>query len=186
MKQWIEKVKSWKKEQILILLLAGLLLLIIALPTDEKSGPARQTETEAAASLPSGDTQKAQELEHRLEQILGRVEGIGKTEVMLTLKSNGRKIVEKDTEQSSAQEQDQEEAGQASSSQQSGSENTVFQKDGSGGEIPYVREELEPEIAGVLVIAQGAGNSSVVTEITEAVMALFGVEAHKIKVMKME
>ena len=45
---------------------------------------------------------------------------------------------------------------------------------------------MKPEIEGVLVIAQGAGDSAKAAEITEAVMALFGVEAHKIKVMKMK
>ena len=46
-------------------------------------------------------------------------------------------------------------------------------------------ETLEPEISGVLVVAEGGGRIKTVQEITDAVMALFGVEAHKIKVMKM-
>ena len=46
-------------------------------------------------------------------------------------------------------------------------------------------EELEPEIQGVVVVAEGGDNPVVVQNITEAVMALFGVEVHKIKVMKM-
>ena len=40
-------------------------------------------------------------------------------------------------------------------------------------------------IRGVLVVAQGGGDPVIVQNITEAVMALFGIEAHKIKVMKM-
>lgn len=181
MKQWIEKIKGAKREEILILLLLGVLLLVIALPVAEESPEEIQTQTESALSSREQDT--VAELEERLGRILSQVEGIGKTEVMLTLKSDGRKIVEKDTQQS-AEKEEGEESG--SSSRQSGSESTVFARDGSGGETPYVSESLEPEIAGVLVIAQGAGNASVAAEITEAVMALFGVEAHKIKVMKME
>ncbi|MCI8731835.1 MAG: hypothetical protein HFH59_13565 [Lachnospiraceae bacterium] len=41
-------------------------------------------------------------------------------------------------------------------------------------------------IQGVLIAAQGGDNSVVVRNIQEAVMALFQVEAHKIKVMKMK
>nr|WP_294665217.1 hypothetical protein [uncultured Blautia sp.] len=41
-------------------------------------------------------------------------------------------------------------------------------------------------VTGVLVAAQGADNSVVSRNIVEAVMALFQVEAHKIKVMKMK
>ena len=114
------------------------------------------------------------------------MEGIGKTRVMLTLKSEGRKIVEKDVEQSDRTEGNSEENQNSQAEEHSTNESTVLQRDAVGNETPYITEELEPEISGVLVIAQGAGNAQTVSEITDAVMALFGVEAHKIKVMKME
>lgn len=40
-------------------------------------------------------------------------------------------------------------------------------------------------VSGALIAAQGGGNSVVVQNIKQAVMALFQIEAHKIKVMKM-
>ena len=42
-------------------------------------------------------------------------------------------------------------------------------------------KELAPEVEGVVVIADGGDNAVVAQNITEAVQALFGVEAHKIK-----
>ena len=45
---------------------------------------------------------------------------------------------------------------------------------------------MEPEVSGVLVVAEGGDDPVTVREITEAVQALFGIEAHKIKVMKMD
>lgn len=42
------------------------------------------------------------------------------------------------------------------------------------------------KITGVLIAAEGADNSVTVQNIQQAVMALFQVEAHKIKVMKMK
>ena len=47
-------------------------------------------------------------------------------------------------------------------------------------------QELEPRVEGVIVIAEGGGNAQVKQNILEAVEALFPVEAHKIKIMKME
>ena len=44
----------------------------------------------------------------------------------------------------------------------------------------------ENVVTGVLIAAQGADNSVVSRNIVEAVMALFQIEAHKIKVMKMK
>ena len=40
-------------------------------------------------------------------------------------------------------------------------------------------------MTGVLVVAQGGDNPVVIKDIQEAVQVLFQVEAHKIKVMKM-
>ena len=42
------------------------------------------------------------------------------------------------------------------------------------------------EVTGVLIAAEGAGDSVTVQNIQEAVMALFQIEAHKIKIMKMK
>ena len=42
-----------------------------------------------------------------------------------------------------------------------------------------------PKIEGVVVLAQGVGTGTISKDILEAVQALFGVEAHKIKVLKM-
>ena len=49
----------------------------------------------------------------------------------------------------------------------------------------YTREDA-PKVAGVLIVAQGASDSTIERKIQQAVMALFQIEAHKIKVMKMK
>lgn len=184
--KWIDQFRGEKKERILILLLAGILLLVIAIPTEPASPERNQSPQTEAPDAPASESTVCEALEQRLCRILGRVEGIGKTDVMITLKSDGQRIVEKDTSRQEAKEQKTENNAANGQTNSSSDETTVYQKDASGNEQPYVRETLAPEIAGVLVIAQGGGNAVVVNEITEAVMALFGVEAHKIKVMKME
>lgn len=47
-----------------------------------------------------------------------------------------------------------------------------------------VEKELTPEVAGIVISADGGGNASVRAEISEAMEALFGLPAHKIKVLK--
>lgn len=47
-------------------------------------------------------------------------------------------------------------------------------------------EEDPGEVTGVLIAAQGAKDFTVERKIQQAVMALFQIEAHKIKVMKMK
>ena len=42
------------------------------------------------------------------------------------------------------------------------------------------------EITGVLIAAEGAGDPVTVQNIQQAVMALFQIDAHKIRIMKMK
>ena len=62
-------------------------------------------------------------------------------------------------------------------------EETIYQENDSG-KYPYVVSWTNPKVTGVLVIAEGGGNTKVKAEILEAVQALFGIEPHKIKIMK--
>ncbi len=59
----------------------------------------------------------------------------------------------------------------------------MYSDGGQTGE-PYVSKELSPQIEGVVVIAEGGADSVVKQNITEAVQALFGIDTHKIRVMK--
>ena len=49
---------------------------------------------------------------------------------------------------------------------------------------PIVEKELYPEISGIIISAEGGGSPSVKAEIASAMEALFGLPAHKIKVLK--
>ena len=88
--KWLEKLGGDKKERILILLLAGVLLLVIVIPTGQEGG--EMTETGDSVQVVSDDTGRAKEeaLEQRLAAVLAQGVGIGKVEVMITLKSNGQ------------------------------------------------------------------------------------------------
>lgn len=44
--------------------------------------------------------------------------------------------------------------------------------------------EIYPEVTGIIISADGGGNTLVKTEISEAMEALFGLPAHKIKILK--
>ncbi len=46
-------------------------------------------------------------------------------------------------------------------------------------------EERGEEVSGVVVVAEGAGNPSVDTQIKEVVKALFSIDVHKISIVKM-
>lgn len=164
-----------KKNQWLVFLLIGLILLIIGIPTEDKEV---KIDVPVAAESESR-LDKAEILEGKLENVLSKVSGVGETRVLITLKSDGQKLVEKDERISNTT------GGNGTTQENTREENTIYQKDENGQETPYVTEEIEPEVLGVLVVAEGGGDAVIVAQITEAVQALFGIEVHKIKVMKM-
>ncbi|MCD8249989.1 MAG: hypothetical protein LUC60_09110 [Lachnospiraceae bacterium] len=69
-------------------------------------------------------------------------------------------------------------------SEDSTQEETVYEEQSSSVRTPYVRSETNPQVEGVLIVAEGGDNGDVKADIIDAVQALFGIEAHKIKIMK--
>ena len=123
-------------------------------------------------------------LEQRIRDVLKKVDGVGEVDVMLTLFSSSEKVLRVDKERSrSATSETDSSGGTRQQADESLRESTVLAGSSGSGE-PVVEKELAPEIAGIVISAQGGGNASVQKEISEAMQALFGLPAHKIKVLK--
>lgn len=207
----ITKEKVLKKDNMIILILTGILLLVIAWPMEEpekkensvselwdrNNGMLQETNettidgkevNEVSISQSFLDEEYiVQTLEHRLEEILYAMDGVGQVKVMITLASQGEKIVEKDIplERSNILEEDSG-GGSRSTNEMNSKEETVYSTNSQGDKIPYVVKETGVEVAGVSVVAQGGDNEAVQKNIGEVIQALFGIEEHKIKVVKMK
>lgn len=201
-KQWLEDknaAKLFRKENLVVLVLAGILLFVIALPTKDSgdTGGAgggladsmtqkRETEVQGTADISSSEQAYAADLERRLTDALADMEQVGRVKVMITLKSSSELVVERESPVSrSATTETDAQGGSRSINTTDMEETVVYSTNGSSSE-PYVIKTYVPEIEGVLVVAEGAGSGTVNRTVTEIVQALFGVEAHKVKVVKME
>ena len=193
----MEKKKLTIKEiglpRLLLMLGAGLVLLMLSFP-DSRSGENTAGDgTDSAPAVSDGENSAAWPddesavdaagaLEQRLEELLKKVSGIGDVQVMITLKSSAETVVLKDSPYTSeVTEESDSEGGHRTVTQIEQGEETILANDND----PYVIKRIEPEVQGVVVIAEGAGDLRIVTEIVEAVEVLFEVPAHKVKVMKM-
>ena len=176
---------EWKKKigmpRMLLLFLCGLLLLILSWPRKEEEGPDLSS-SEAARTEVMSDEAYAAQLEKKALRIVESMEGVEKAEVAITLKDSGEKVVQKNIRNSAAAatEIDQE-GGSRISSEQYLQEEAVLAE----GQ-PYVIQENKPEIAGIAVCVKGTGTPLEISEISEAMQALFDVPAHRIKVLKMD
>lgn len=185
MKFDLKKLNLRDKHTWLVLGLFGALLLVIAMPagspkTQEEDAGADasaggQEETEAPGT--QEDAGEVAALERRLEETLSLVDGAGRVRVMITLKDNGARVVEKDTSRQTG-------AGLSGEGTTEVSESSVFERTGDG-EQPFVSNELTPQVEGVLVVAEGGGDSLVKQNILQSIMSLFPLEAHKITIVKM-
>ncbi len=187
------------KDRFLIMALAGILLFVIAVPAEpKKSGEAKSgellSETQPQAAQEDAHAKDGEEmadyvaqLEKRLADALTYMDGAGSVKVMITLRSSAEKVIEKDTpgNRSATVEADAQ-GGSRSIHAIENEETTVYVTGENGERVPYVIKSIEPTVEGVVVVAQGAGSAQVRKNITEAVQALFSIEAHKIKVVKMK
>lgn len=158
------------------LLCLGILLMILSVPR----GKERQVEKKEEPEKISQSTDYIEKMERQLEGILEEADGVGKATVMITAKGTGEKVIEKDKDQT--KEHSSSMNGEEREVTKSQEETVISQQEDE--ELPYVKQELNPKIEGVLIIADGGDDPQVISYITEAVQALFGVEPHKIKVMK--
>lgn len=187
MQDFMQKIKEkkLKRSDWLILVLAGILILIIALPTDTKEK--KQAEEAKENISKENNTMEASkdEIERKLEDILEKIDGARDVKVMITYQDSGTQVVEKDknTSENSLEESDST-GGVRSTKEQQLQESTVYEE-ADAGNTPFVSKELLPKVEGILIVASGGDNQKVKQNISEAVLALFQVEAHRIKIVKM-
>ena len=106
---------------------------------------------------------------------------------MLTMKDEGESVVEKDITKTEEQSLEEDSAGtKRESSNRNSQEETVYIQEDSAGSTPFVAKQLNPRVEGVLVVARGGKSALVTKKISEAILALFPVEAHKITVVEMK
>ena len=201
------KIK-FAKDQFLIVLLIGILLMVIVWPVGDKNEKSElkssQWDNESAilnqqADLiqNAGSKQEVYEeedallsyafrLERSLEELLCTMDGVGKVRVMVTLESSGEAVVEKDvnTVREGSTEVDSA-GGSRNTTNLNDVEETIYQDTGQGNGTPYIKKILSPRVEGVVISAQGGGNAEIVQNITEAIQSLLGIDEHKIKVVKM-
>ena len=130
------------------------------------------TDDAAEEPLQERETFSLVETEQRMEEILSRIDGAGKLQLMLTLKtgSNLQLAENKDETTDSDETRTKRE--------------TVTISRGSGYEDIVVTQQIYPVYQGALVVCQGADKASVRLALTEAVAALTGLSSDKISIVK--
>ena len=116
------------------------------------------------------------ELQQEMEDILGRIQGVGEVQVLLTVESDGERQLAQDSELSYS-------GSTTAPEDYSRSAQTVL-VDAGNAETPVVTRTVYPTYRGALVVCQGGDRAEVKLAVTEAVAALTGLTADRITVAK--
>ena len=150
-----------------VLLVAALGALLLLWPTGQKAANSVPADPSSA-----GDRVDLAQTEAAMEEILGKISGVGRVDVMLTLQSGGERVLAQD-----------------SSLRYSGSVQTPDSYERStqpvtdaGGVV--VTQETYPQYRGALVVCEGGGNDAVRLQVVSAVSALTGLGSDRIAVVK--
>ena len=125
-----------------------------------------------------------QTLESRLESILGASRGAGRVRVLITYATAGERVA---ATVSTRDESASETSGgtTATRSEQSRETRQPATVATEGGQSPIILVEREPEIRGVIVVAEGAADPTVRLSLQRAVQAVTGVSLSCIEVFEM-
>ncbi len=126
-------------------------------------------------------------LERQLKEILTHIYGAGKVEVMLMLQSTEEtEPAYNISETKKTTEEEDTQGGIRHITELNTSKQVVVIRDQSGHEKPVVIKKINPRIEGIIIIAEGAGNSIIKEMLTNAAETALNIPAYKIKVLPMK
>ncbi|SFR02683.1 stage III sporulation protein AG [Desulfoscipio geothermicus] len=182
---------------LLILFLLGVMLLLLgsctgngAVSGPQQAPPGNEPAAGAGEEKPVGQsvmTREERELAAELQQMLEQVAGAGQVQVTVQLATSTHSdyAINTTTGLKTTEEQDQD-GGSRQITENTDSRTVVIARGGQGYETPVVKREVAPDLAGVLVVAEGAGIPRVKADLFRAAQVALGVEPHKIIVLPMK
>lgn len=180
---------------LLLLLTLGMMLMLLgscdigkpaSRDTQPQDGqtPENAVKTSVAGNSLMNNEEKALAME--LQQMLQAVSGAGRVEVSVNLASStyNNYAVNTTSGLKTTQEKDQS-GGTREITENTNSGQVVLSRNEQGYEGPVLERELAPEVAGVLVVAEGAGDPRIKASLFRAAQVALGVEPQKVIVLPM-
>lgn len=165
LKQIFAKIKSVKNIEIII----GLVIIAVMIIIYSNVSAAKE-KTDAASG---GEATLTENLETRLADILGEIEGAGEVKVMITYAGTGDKITAETTNTHTTTTN-----GSTSSTTTT---TTTSSPVLSGSDVVILQEKM-PEIKGVIVVAEGASDMKVKLKLMQATATVLGINANSIQI----
>lgn len=149
--------------------------------TDNKQSVQQKTDTQKVET----DYITSTDIEKKLKYLLSQVQGAGKVDVMITYSTSSEEIVAYDTKNNkSSTEENDNQGGKRVVSEEEMQSTIAYEEDGDGKKEPVILKKLEPEIRGVLVVAEGADSIAVRERLINAVTVALDTPVHRVQVVQ--
>ena len=117
-------------------------------------------------------------LEERLENILGKIQGVGTVKVFINYSESSQTVAMYNENSKTSTTEETDTSGGTRKVEQTDSDKEIVYQEENGKKKPILQKTLQPKIEGA--------NVNVKTNIIQAVEAATGLATHKIQVFEME
>lgn len=133
----------------------------------------------------TSETNEKDELVKSLENILSKINGVGRVEVMITYSETSKTIPVYNEESTQEDTEETDSNGGTRKITQTDTRKEVIYEEVDGNKTLITQSVISPTIEGAIITAEGASNATVKANIVQAVEAVTGIATHKIQVFEM-
>lgn len=173
---------------VIILIVTILIINMIWGGTDEKTEE-NLLHNSTTTKLVNGDTEEVtsnDEVENNIKQILSKINGVGKVDILITYSESSQVVAMYNETYKESQTEEEDTSGGTRTIAEVNKDKEIIYKEENGKKVPITEKVVMPKMEGALIVAEGANNAEVKTNIIQAVEALTGLSTHKIQVLEMK
>ena len=175
----------------IVFLLIGVLLILIgniasnlyAKKTPNESAAVEVSTSSEAVDLTSGYQEK---LKRELADILSQMEGVGKVSVMIYFNGGSESLPAMNINDTSKKTDEKDNQGGTRTTIESTKNESIVVINDANSSKPFIVKQLNPSIAGVIVVAEGADNAEIKEKIHNAVKTALSLSSNRVTVMPMK
>ena len=124
-------------------------------------------------------------LEQSLEDILSKMAGVGKVQVLVTYSETSEVVAMYNEKNTSNNTEETDTNGGTRKISQTDTDKEIIYEEKNGEKVQITQKVIMPKIEGAVITAEGAGNINVKTNIIQAVSAATGLSTYRIQVFEM-
>ncbi len=202
LKEFLEKnfkdPKKFLKSTFIAFLLGILLILMgdlagglfVKQDKNKSTNASLQQEQEIQVSSNAEESFGSKDYEEKLKKevanTLMQIKGVGKVSVMIYFEGSSESIPALNTTDNNKKTEESDKEGGQRTITESGKNSTVVTVDSEGKKQALILKEIRPSIGGVIIVAEGAENSAIKEEVTNAVKILLNLPQNKVIVSPMK